>query len=106
MGPPLGILENSAGGAKKALLGFSSNPFRNQVKIVCGIGSSAASAGLKIYDASGQLVRDLSSRLTGRIPAVTWNGQDDNGRSLPAGIYFLRLQTPTVTEVQKLILVR
>ena len=106
IGPPLGILENSAGGAKKALLGFSSNPFRNQVKIVCGIGSSAASAGLKIYDASGQLVRDLSSRLTGRIPAVTWNGQDDNGRSLPAGIYFLRLQTPTVTEVQKLILVR
>jgi hypothetical protein len=50
-------------------------------------------AAVRIYDASGRVVRTLS---TGPRPAgagsVNWNGTDGSGRSVPTGIYFARLE--------------
>lgn len=49
-------------------------------------------ADLSIFDASGRRVRVLASgRLAAGIHDVTWDGADENGRDLPAGLYFARL---------------
>lgn len=67
------------------------------------IGFSLATPGpvdLRIYDASGRLVETLleGSLISGdRI--VTWNGAE-------SGVYFVRLQTPGLTRVQKVVLIR
>ncbi len=42
---------------------------------------------LKIYDASGRIVK--SFRTFGQSNAVRWNGDDNGGRLLPSGIYFI-----------------
>lgn len=48
---------------------------------------------LAVYDAQGKRVRTL---IDGVVPGgdtqVTWNGRDEEGRSLPSGTYFYRLR--------------
>ncbi|MGB9721798.1 MAG: T9SS type A sorting domain-containing protein, partial [bacterium] len=37
---------------------------------------------------------------------VVWYGDDDSGRRLPAGVYFVRLQTENDSKVEKAVLIR
>jgi uncharacterized membrane protein len=56
--------------------------------------TTEAHADVSIFDATGRRVATL---LEGELPpgrrAVTWSGQDDDGRRVPAGLYFARLST-------------
>lgn len=63
---------------------------------------------LKIYDASGRVVKSFDPKacILNRESAVIWDGSDDAGRVVPAGIYFCRLQYGEKGEVKKLIKVR
>jgi subtilisin family serine protease len=64
-----------------------------------GVGAGAGEPRLRVFDAQGRLVvRDLTGR---RNPAVagnglaltaTWDGRDDSGRLLRAGLYFITLE--------------
>jgi agmatine/peptidylarginine deiminase len=64
-------------------------------------------ARLAVYDAEGCLVRTL---VDGRIAAgrheIAWDGRTDDGRELPAGTYFYRLQAAGVTYGRKALLVK
>ena len=52
----------------------------------------STSAELSIFDTSGRRVRVLASgRLAAGMHDVTWDGADDRGADLPAGLYFARL---------------
>jgi len=48
---------------------------------------------LRVYDASGRLVRRFDDRVyrAGRRE-VEWDGRDDAGRQLPSGVYFFELE--------------
>ncbi len=63
---------------------------------------------LKIYDITGQLVRDLSGQVSAidRQMSVQWDGTDQAGRKLPAGIYFCRLQDNAGSHFGKLLMMR
>lgn len=63
------------------------NPFGNTTRI--SIGPGAESRGMRIYDAAGCLVRSFTAGP--RTLALCWDGKDDNGFTLPAGVYFLWL---------------
>lgn len=62
-------------------------------------------ASLAVHDAAGRLVRTLSH---GWSPAgsrtLVWDGRDDAGRTLSAGIYFARLRTVDGNVVAKIAL--
>ena len=60
-----------------------------------------------IYDARGHRVRLLAagSRPAGR-QQLPWNGTNDQGGALPAGIYFLRLQLGETLQRHKIVLQR
>ncbi|MEO0183235.1 MAG: FlgD immunoglobulin-like domain containing protein, partial [candidate division WOR-3 bacterium] len=62
---------------------------------------------LKIYDASGRLVRRLMNERKdiGKYTAV-WDGTDELGKGCPAGIYFVKLESQGASDVAKIILVR
>jgi hypothetical protein len=64
-------------------------------------------ARLAIYDASGREVRVLADALqsSGRHFA-TWDGGTENGRALPAGVYFARLEFGGRVEARKVVLAR
>lgn len=56
---------------------------------------------VEVVDAAGNTVRSLPAATT-----VRWAADDDNGRSLPEGIYFCRLSSGNTTIVHKLLLIR
>ena len=62
---------------------------------------------LALYDIAGRNVRTLvdDARLAGRHELL-WHGDDDAGRSLPPGVYALRLVAPDRTDVRKLVRTR
>jgi N-acetylneuraminic acid mutarotase len=63
---------------------------------------------IKIYDATGRLVKDLTQLLNYQLPnnQVVWSGDDNSGRKLPAGIYFVRLEASDYKVTKKVILLR
>jgi hypothetical protein len=86
-----------------ARLKFSPNPFRNRT--VIEFTACHQPVRLKIYDFSGQLVRTISIPETQyKRAAVPWNGKNDAGEPLAAGVYFVRLETTAATRTGKLLL--
>jgi len=72
---------------------FYPNPFRDKTVINYSIIYGAEHIELKIYDAAGKLVR-LFPRFTldALHPThITWQGDDDFARPVPAGVYFVHL---------------
>jgi hypothetical protein len=108
--PSVGIEETSTVNFRILKLDVFPNPFRQTTEIryqISGVGQDFSLA-LKIFDATGRLVKDLS-RFTAydlRSTSITWYGDDDLGRELPAGVYFVRLESSRYKEVEKVILLR
>ena len=82
------------------------NPFSQSAQLRFVLPSNAA-VTLDICDVFGRRVRRL---LDGFAPAgagqVLWNGRDDAGRCLPAGLYFTRLAGNRTALGRPIVLVR
>lgn len=61
-----------------------------------------AGASLRILDAQGRLVKDLSSEVSGSGPAIFWNGLDARGGAVNEGVYFLALRGAGLSLAQPL----
>jgi hypothetical protein len=84
-------------------LSVSGSPFCAGVRLNV-INTTPAIASLRIYDASGRIVRQFGP-MEGEKD-VWWEGSDDDGRHLPSGVYLARLCAGQKSLSQKLILVR
>jgi hypothetical protein len=63
--------------------------------------------GVRILDSAGRLVRALDGTAKGGADvAVTWDGRDDLGRRVPAGIYFIDVTGAAGSATAKVVLVR
>ncbi len=82
------------------------NPFSAVTELRFSVGEKVE-ASLAIYDVEGRLVRLIAnSTLEPGSYMAAWNGRDDAGRPVSAGVYFCRLQAGQETISRKLILVR
>lgn len=95
-----------------ALLQNYPNPFNAETLIEYQVpqassGANATGVVLEIYNALGQRVRPLAAGpQSPGWHTVRWNGLDVNGRELPSGVYFYRLEAEGQVEVKKLVLLR
>ena len=82
------------------------NPFNPTTRIEFGL-KDATRVSLRIYDASGRLVRLLveGNRPAGRH-AEMWDGRDADGLRVASGIYFYRLTAGRFDQTNKMVLVR
>ncbi|HET6347676.1 MAG TPA: FlgD immunoglobulin-like domain containing protein [Candidatus Krumholzibacteria bacterium] len=82
------------------------NPFRESTSITVDL-AEATTASLSVYDAAGRRVATLASgpRAAGTYE-FSWNGTDDRGRRVAAGVYFYRLQAGKHVYSRKVLLVR
>ncbi|MCD4690733.1 T9SS type A sorting domain-containing protein, partial [bacterium] len=65
-------------------------------------------ANVRVYDAAGRLVRVLvagEERDAGRHE-VSWDGRDDAGRGVAAGVYFSRINTGGAEASAKMVLLK
>jgi glucose/arabinose dehydrogenase len=68
-------------------------PFRDVLPLAYAL-PAAAQAQIAVFDVRGRRVRELLNAATAAgTHQVTWDGADDAGRQLGAGVYFIRLST-------------
>jgi hypothetical protein len=58
----------------------------------------------KIYNSSGKLVKTLI--LYPKQSAIAWDGTNEQGKSLPNGVYILKLESENLELIEKLIITR
>jgi hypothetical protein len=82
------------------------NPFNPKTRIDYALGDPA-DARLRIFDASGRLVRTLvDGREEAGEHSVVWDGRGDDGRALASGVYFYELSTDEGRESRKAVMLR
>ena len=73
--------------------GAQPNPFRRSTALRFSL-AAPGRVDLTIHDVAGRRVADLSeSQLLAGEHAIDWNGRDEAGREVPAGVYFVRLRS-------------
>jgi len=97
-----GITEDICRAPKSEFMKVSPNPFSPQTAISYSLLASAY-LSLEIFDLSGRLVTTLFEGTQGAGQhAVSWNGQDQMGKKLPAGVYFCQLTTINAKEAVRI----
>ena len=87
------------------LLRVTPNPLRAAARIRFDL-PSAGTAALDVYDVAGRKVRSLTRGSRAQGPhAVDWDGTDDRGARLAAGIYFVRLESGSLSRKAKVVLI-
>jgi len=65
----------------------------------------AGRVSLAVYDAAGRRVRRLADGVYAPgTHGTTWQADDDAGRSMAAGLYFVRLESKGTVIVRKVVL--
>jgi len=82
------------------------NPFNPTVTIDWDL-PAAGDLDVRVYDPAGRLVRTLRGGPAAAGPgAVRWQGRDDEGRALAAGLYLCRVRAGAQTRFLKLTLLK
>jgi len=94
------------GGARALrLLPPRPNPARDGAEIAFELPGEAP-VDVGIYDLGGRRVATLASGVLGAGPhTLRWNARNEAGKKVPAGLYFVRFDTPGFTRVQRLAIV-
>jgi hypothetical protein len=86
------VEDNHLAGAVNYLYAARPNPFTHRADIRFHLASGGQTV-LKIHDVAGRLVRKLvDGALSAGEHRVVWDGQDNAGRPVQTGIYWMRLQ--------------
>ncbi len=83
------------------------NPFNPQASIEYEL-PEQTTVILRIFDLAGRLVDVLveGEEMAAGTHAATWTGRDAQGRTLPSGTYFYRLETDGFVETRRMTLIR
>jgi len=100
-----------AGGAslpeRAILLGSTPNPMTERTRIAMvlpDLGGRRVTLG--VYDASGRRLRTWNGGFSPGLNEIVWDGTDDRGHALKAGVYFYRLDLGEARETGRIALVR
>jgi fibronectin type 3 domain-containing protein len=83
------------------------NPFNPVTRIAYDVPSPGGPLALRVYSASGRLVRTLVDRL--EVPgrhSVAWDGTDNTGAAVASGVYFYRLDAAGFSDGGKMVLLK
>jgi hypothetical protein len=89
------------------LRGCYPNPFNPSTTISFSIAEESAVVNVNIYNLKGQRVRQLSHAEYSRgTHNLIWNGTDDKGRALSAGVYMIELNAGSYRKTAKAMLAK
>lgn len=80
------------------------NPFSDAVTLKVHLSAGSKQANLKIYNLMGQVVKTYTPEAdTNRDFTFEWNGTDEGGETVAAGMYIAILETDTARQTLKLM---
>jgi len=83
------------------------NPFSGNTTIAFTLKNHTSDdIKIGIYNVRGQLVKILSAQSGNELVTAQWDGSDQSGKSVPAGVYFYRINLGGITFTQKMMKVR
>lgn len=84
------------------------NPFSEETTISFSAQKSIGHSNIVIYDIKGRIIQTFSlSNITPYVSSnIVWDGNDRNGKPVPNGIYFCKVQADDTAFVQKMMLLR
>ncbi|GEM_PF-1379486 len=85
----------SHAGSRYGLRAFP-NPFRSTSTLEFDAAAGTRRV-LRVYDVSGQMVRSFVAARSNARYRASWDGRDDSGRELPAGVYHCISGSATTT---------
>jgi hypothetical protein len=103
-----GLAGSSAAPGLRFALGALANPFRISTVISYSLAAKSR-VGLRVFDRSGREVRNLlNSEQAAGSYRLGWDGKDNAGGLVPAGVYFCRMDVEAsgFAQSRKLLLVR
>ena len=104
--PDVGIEEKEPSQELSLVFEADPNPFTDKTLLDYQLPSSAH-VQIVIYDPLGRKVKILvDGRQTAGTHTITWDGKDDAGEPLSAGVYFLRFQSESCAQTAKLVMIR
>ncbi len=82
------------------------NPFNPSTNLRVTL-QNPAQLLVRVYDINGRLVTTLNNGMQGAGTfTLTWNGLDESGQAVAAGLYFARIETSHATRTLKMMLVK
>lgn len=88
------------------LKGAYPNPFNPSTSIQYEL-ACATDVQISIYNTKGQRVKTFNKKHnTEGTYSITWNGEDENGKSVNSGVYFYTMTAGKTTQSKKMILVK
>jgi hypothetical protein len=82
------------------------NPFKRSTSITYQLGKSGI-VNLRVYNIAGQLVKTIVDQpQQAGVHSVSWNGRDNEGRQVAAGIYYFSLGTGYRSSTKKMVMLK
>jgi hypothetical protein len=82
------------------------NPFNPTTTIAYGLPRHAL-VEIRIFNVTGQLVHTVVNQTQeAGYHKIHWNGKNAEGRSLPSGLYFMRMKSENFIQIRKLTLLK
>ena len=80
------------------------NPFTESLTVSFKAPGSAGSTHVAVFDVLGRWVRTLAGGAQAPSSStITWDGRDDTGRPVAAGVYLILLRDEDDTDVLKVV---
>jgi hypothetical protein len=81
------------------------NPFSTETTFRA-LTPAAGTAHIDVFDVTGRRVAGHAVALRAGLQDLTFDGRDNSGRLLPAGVYFYRIEIAGVARTQKFVIAR
>ncbi|MCA9757172.1 MAG: T9SS type A sorting domain-containing protein [Candidatus Eisenbacteria bacterium] len=93
--------------SRSSTIKVSPNPMWNETTITFST-SERRNVGVRVFDIQGRLCRTLRDDLPldSGIHWMMWQGQDEDDRPAPAGVYFVRVDAGPDTRTEKVLVLR
>ncbi len=104
VGQPTAVMAAAARPAQHRLGDSYPNPFNPAVVIPLDLATDAAGVSLTVYDVLGRRVRQVwDGPLGAGSHRFTWNGRDEVGRNVAAGVYLYRVEVDGQVGAKKMM---
>lgn len=88
------------------IISITPNPFNPSTRITFRL-PSRSRVQVAVYDVRGHRLRLLSDRTRGSgHQSEVWDGLDERGARVASGVYFIRVKTPTHSDVRRAVLLK